>query len=242
MSDNPNVDDQNPNGAGGVTNPSVSQGEGKSVADAGNLSKLVRDAIAEELKPIKGEIGGLYSRQDKDRNAMREFMGEVKKQQANGLSENDAIDAAESTLKERAETQAEKKMLKDIHAKLFGEPSANPAGNGSNGVGDSAKVVSELKLDGNSAEVISIISKGLDPVMEELELRRLADRPKSTPSLSAAPAGSVPAAQQASGKELENNYKKEMRESAGRQNANKRQEIKERYLKEGVDVHNIDFG
>jgi hypothetical protein len=192
MSDNPNVDTQNPTGAGGETNPPVSNGGGQSVAGSADLSKLVRDAIAEELKPIKGEISGIYSRQDKDRNAVRELMDEIKKQQAKGLSENDAIEAAQSALSERAETKAEKQMLKEIHAKLFGESSANPTGTRSNGTGETDRVIQELSLDANSPDVINILAKRQDPAMQELELRRLAQRPKPTPSPSASLAGNAP--------------------------------------------------
>lgn len=170
-------------GAGGTTTPPASSQPGASVAvDAKTLSKLVKDAIAEELKPVKGEISGLYSRQDKDRNALREFMDEVKKQQANGLSENDAIDAAQNALNERAETAQEKKMLKEIHAKLFGLSSTQDAGNVASGAADMANVISELKLDANSADVVAILAKGLDPDKQELELRRYAARPKTQPS------------------------------------------------------------
>lgn len=146
-------------GAGGDTNPSASPSAGGTVAvDAETLSKLVRGVIAEELKPIKGEIGGLYSRQDKDRNAVRELMDEVKKQEAAGLSSEDAITAAQNTLKNREEAIAEKQMLKDIHSKLFGSSSPESAGNGASGA--DVKAVAELQrynLDPNSAESVALL-------------------------------------------------------------------------------------
>src|SRR5688500_3055906 len=73
-------------------------------------------------------------------------------------------------------------MLKDIHAKLFGASSPQAAGNGASGAVEQAKVISELQLDANSPDVISILAKGLDPDKQELELRRLAARPKPSPS------------------------------------------------------------
>jgi hypothetical protein len=191
MTEEANVEERVTEGAGGETNPPVSEEASKSVAvDADALSKLVRGVVEESLKPIKGEISGIYSRQDKDRNSFREFMEEVKKQEASGLSENDAIDAAESALSARAESAAEKKMLKEIHSKLFGDSPVSPAGNGENGAGQIAQVISELPLDGNSPDVMAILAEeGLTLEQQELKLRRLADRPKKQPSPSAAPSG-----------------------------------------------------
>lgn len=184
-----NVESGQPNGAEGITNPNVSKEGGSPVAvDADALSRLVKDAIAAELKPIKGEISGIYSRQDKDRNALREFMDEVKKQQANGLSENDAIDAAQNALNERAETVAEKKMIREIHAKLFGSSSTQPAGNGPSGA-EQAQIISEYKLDGNDPEVIAAYSLSGDSFrakIADIAYRRATKQPASIASVPAA--------------------------------------------------------
>lgn len=155
-------------GVGGDTNPPASPQAGGAVAvDAETLSKLVKAAIADELKPIKGEISGIYSRQDKDRNAFREFMDEVKKQEASGLSPDQAFTAAQNEINSRAETLAEKQMLKDIHSKLFGSSSAQAAGNGESGA--DVQAVAELQKYGistNEADAVELL-RSIAPLSAE---------------------------------------------------------------------------
>lgn len=176
-------------GAGGDTNPPASPSAGGTVAvDAETLSKLVKQVIAEELKPVKGEISGLYSRQDKDRNALREFMDEVKRQEAAGLSSEEAITAAQNTIKNREEAIAEKQMLKEIHSKLFGSSSPESAGTGESGT--DVKAVAELgkyKIDPNSAEAVALLRSmdKLNPLEKEVKLKTfILDQlaPKQPPS------------------------------------------------------------
>ena len=71
MPENTDVDTT---GAGGDTNPPVSKVSVN--GDEERLSRIVKSAIAEELKPIKGDIGGLYSRTDKQQNAFSDFLKE----------------------------------------------------------------------------------------------------------------------------------------------------------------------
>ena len=138
-------------GAGGTPNPSVSQ---TPVADADALSKLVKSAVDDALKPIKGEISGIYSRQDKDRNAFSEFMAEFKKQKAKGLDDDAAETAANSVLEKQKKEQKRDELL-ELVAKKLGLDSPSPVGNGNGGTVDMAKVVSDYGLKADDPDVIA---------------------------------------------------------------------------------------
>lgn len=98
MNNLPKVEDQ---GAGGMANSPVS---GQSVA--GNADQLAE--LVKELKTIRSEISGLYSRQDKDRNKFSEFESDYKKFKEGGMSEGAAYDAAIGSRK--PETDLEKRV------------------------------------------------------------------------------------------------------------------------------------
>lgn len=149
MPDDTNVE---PTGAGGTSNLPVSSG---TVTDADALTKLVRGVIADELKPIKGDIGGLYSRQDKQQNAFSEFMAEFKKQKGKGLDDNAAEVAAHTVLNERAEKEQERAWRQSVSEKLNLVAPAN-TDNGSRSVVDAAKVFSNMGLPADNPEVAAM--------------------------------------------------------------------------------------
>lgn len=176
-------------GAGGDTNPPASPSTGGTVAvDAKQLSELVKQAIAEELKPVKGEISGLYSRQDKDRNQFREFMDEFQKQKANNLSDAEAFTATENALKQKSEVQEDKELLRKIAEKVLGSSSPESAGTGAGGA--DVQAVAELgkyKIDPNSAEAVALLRSmdKLNPLEKEVKLKTfILDQlaPKKPPS------------------------------------------------------------
>ncbi len=188
MPETPNVDPQAGSGAGGTTTPPASTQAGAPVAgQAAELSKLVRDVLAEELKPIKGEISGLYSRQDKDRNAFSEFMAEFKKQKAKGLSDEDAESAAQGNLAER-EKQTRRDQVFDKLAEMYlGPSSPTAAGTGATGTAETARVIEKAGLDANSAEVIELIKQhGSNSVDFALGIGELKARQANKPVSSAA--------------------------------------------------------
>lgn len=85
------------------------------------LKKLVEEALA----PIKSEISGIYSRQDKDRNQFREFMDEFKRLKGDNLSDEAAYAGAEATLlRKQKETERDQK-LDEIYKKLFPSSDGN---------------------------------------------------------------------------------------------------------------------
>jgi hypothetical protein len=164
-------------GAGGETNPPASPSAGTTVAvDAKTLSELVNT-----VKTLKGEIGGIYSRQDKDRNAFREFMDEYQKQKANNLSDTEAFTATENAIKQRAEAMEEKELLRKIADKVLGSPSTQAAGNGASGASVEAAAELEkygLAKDPDALELIRVNApkdKVKDFILEKLA-------PKQPPS------------------------------------------------------------
>jgi hypothetical protein len=118
MSDNLNVDNSNSEDAAGTPNQTVPSGENGSIKDADQLAKILDAKLAEALKPVLAEVRGVQGRQDKDRKGFQEFLDEYRKQKAKGLSDTDAENAAEHSLKEKAETQSDKLLLRQIADKL----------------------------------------------------------------------------------------------------------------------------
>jgi len=183
MPDQPNVDAV---GAGGTTNPPVSK---QSVEGAEQLSGLVksvvREVLTEELKPIKGDISGLYSRQDKQNNTFSELLDEFKTQKANGLSDADAQTAAEKNVADKQRQEKRDAIIDKLAEQMLNPSSAQPAGNSASGVDAAAKVLEELKLDAKDAEVAKKLGEvGLDnpKLREEMAVFALQHRPQTTTS------------------------------------------------------------
>ena len=236
MTDETNVD---PAGAGGVANPPASSGAVDGNAEL--LSKLV-EAIDERLKPIKGEIGGLYSRQDKDRNAFREFMDEYNKQKGKGLNDNEAYNAAESALTEREKQAKKDQMIEEIYQKFVGSSSPPTPGTGAGGAVDAAKVFEEYKLDLKDPQVALALGNRYESVEQaELAAARLIKAKQTAPSPNAAqqPADTsgVPKPQDATGLRAE--YIQKV--TAARGNKSIIKALQAQYKERGVDVGNIDF-
>ena len=187
MTDNLNVDNSNLNGGAGSPNQALSEGEGGSIKDASELSKLLDAKLSEALKPILSEVRGVQGRQDKDRSAFKEFMDEFKTQKAKGLSDDQAQVAAESSIKERTEAQNDKVLLRQVAENLGISPNGN-------GAVPQASVIDSYELDANDPEVISQVLTQTDPKDAELAALRLklkrSTQPIPSPSAASSPAGS----------------------------------------------------
>lgn len=124
MTEKLNVDEHGAQAA----NPGVS---GKSVENETlQLSELVK-----EIKSIKSEISGIYSRQDKDRNQFREFMDDFQRFKAGGMTDEAAYRAAESG----QNAKVLEKRLEELEKKF-----TSPTGNGTV---DAVKVIQSAGLD-----------------------------------------------------------------------------------------------
>jgi hypothetical protein len=190
MAQTTNVGDQTPTGAGENTNSPVSPENGQPIAGTPQSSQEVLE-LKKSFETLSKELKGLQSRQDKGLNEVQSFMAEVKKQMASGKS----LEEAEAAVNASREAQVKDDLLFKMARKLgvLDDVSQNPAGNGGTVTEAAAQVISELKLDANTPEVVSILAKGYNAEKQELELRRLATRPRPQPSPAEAPSMQAPA-------------------------------------------------
>lgn len=221
-------------GAEGTSKPPVSPAP---VADADSIVKLV-----EEVRSIKKEIGGIYSRQDKDRNAFGEFMAEFKKQKGKGLSDDDAETAANSALKEREEREQERQWRQAVSEKL-GLAGPKSGDNAQKPVVDIAKVIAELELPADHPEVALLKARQFDNDEKAYAAAaKVLAGMKAKPTPSDADRAATPAPPAQKGGDAQEEYIKAMRE-APRGYAGKaaREAAKAKAIKAGVDVYSIDF-
>lgn len=155
MAEKPNVDGQQPEGDGVLPNSQSSEGQGQAVEGNDVLLSKIGEMIDDRLKPIKGEIGGIYSRQDKDRNQFRQFMDEYNKQKGKGLSDGDAFSAAETALSEQESAAKKDKMIEEIYQKFVVGSSPQPAGNGASGAVDAHKAFLEAGIEPTKAAILA---------------------------------------------------------------------------------------
>jgi len=229
-----NVDNQNEGTQGGQ--PGASSQTGGSISDAESLVKLFEAKLEEKLKPVLAEVRGVQGRQDKDRNAFREFMDEFKAQKAKGLNDNEAEAAANLSLKEKAEAQSDKQLLRQIAEKVLGS-----SGSGTPATPD-AKVIDVLKqyeLDPNDPDVVAKVLTQTDPKDAELAALKMLRQKGSQPSISAAPPAQGSPAKPAGEAEQLAKYRQEMLSNRGKPAALK--EIKDKYRKAGIPVDNVIF-
>lgn len=158
MADNTNVDKD---GAESVANASsVSSG---AVAGSETMAKIIKEVLAEELKPLKGEISGLYSRQDKDRNELSKFLDEFKKQKAKGLSDDEAEQAATSSLSQAEKDARQSALLDKLAERFLNEPSTNTGGASDSGAFDLSEAEKDMiarGLDVNDPEYLQLVKSG----------------------------------------------------------------------------------
>jgi len=238
MTDNPNVETD---GAGTEANVPASP---EAVAgDANQLSELVKRVLADELKPIKGEISGLYSRQDKDRNQFREFMDEFKKQKASGLSDAEAEQAAQTALTEREKQSKRDQLIDKLAEKFLNESSTQTPGTGVSVSGELAQVIRDNQLDANDPAVTEIIAAhGGNVVKAAVALGKLAQVKASKPSASPAASTSITGGEVSIDPNIETltaEYKNKI--MAARGNKSLIKGLKDEYQKRGVPVDQVYF-
>ena len=244
MTDEPIVDDK---GAGENQTP-VSKSP---VEDAETLSRLVKQVISEELKPIKGDISGLYSRQDKDRKAFGEFLDEFKRQKATGLSDEAAETAAQNVLSEREKVARRDKVIDQLAERFLNESPGQIAGNDSNRAVKPAEVFTRIEqamqFDDNDVAVAAVKKAYAgDPLemisqLAQLKITQANIKP-------AGPAGALPPSggiggsrEKKSTEQLEADYQKEIRNIAatmrGDQKIQAITNLKARYREAGLEKY-----
>src|SRR5687767_14453150 len=153
------VDSGQAAGTAGTPTPPSSSGAGdqQSSFDAAKLESTL-EAIAKRLDEVDARSKSLQGDKDRGVNKTKKEVDELKRQIAEidklkktGLTDENAIE--EFTFRE------EVRSLREQLSKL-NPVSPQAAGNGASGAVEQAKVISELQLDANSPDVISILAKG----------------------------------------------------------------------------------
>jgi len=234
MADKTNVDTE---GAGESVNPPVSD-EAVAVT-AAQVSEIVEKA----LKPIQGDIGGLYSRQDKDRDTYGDLLDEFKRQKEAGLDDNAAEAKAQATIADRVRQQKTDKVLEKLSLQLSTSPSAQSADNGTSGAIEAADAISmleEYKIPANSPEFLDVLRKGATKEsVEQFILGQVKPAPVASEAGIATSAASGVATQQQSVADLKDEYAAKVRENSG--NRTVIASLRQEYAEKGVDVYSVDF-
>lgn len=227
----------------GVEEPASSPASEATVDNAAKLSELVKEVIANELKPIKGEISGLYSRQDKDRNTLSEFMDEFKKLKADGLTDDAAHVAAEATIKTREQSNKQAEVINALAEKFLDEPSTQPAGSGTSGAieaVDAIKMLDEYNVSANSPEFLELLRKGTDKLsVERFILDNVKPKPGASPAGIATSAAVSQRAADSDIEELTDEYIKNYSVALEENNREKATNIRREYRKKGVNVDRV---
>ena len=229
--DNQNVDNSQSEDAVGTPNQTVPSGGNGSINGAEEVAKLL-DA---KLKPILDEVRGVQGRQDQDRKALREFLGEYQKQKAKGLSDSEAENAAVTSIKERTEAQTDKELLRKIAEKVLGPSFAG------NEPPIHANIVQQYSLDANDPDVIANVLSQTDPKDAEIAAARLVNRRKAQPGMSASAASTIAStpAPPANVDSLTKQYQEKV--LAARGNKSLIKGLKAEYAQKGVPVDQVNF-
>lgn len=239
MADN-DLDSGNSNGTAGTPTPSSSEGKSDSGGsfDASKLQSAF-DALTRKLDEVDARTKSLQG--DKDRavnktksevDDLKRKIAEIEKLKKSGLDEDAALD--EFSFREVV------RDLKDQLGKL-NPAQPQPAGNSAGSAVDAAKVLSEFQLDGNDPEVVAqVLSKAteVEQVRAAAQLALKRAKPNDPSPASSTAVVGKPAAQPDAA-ELTKNYIKEM--NAARGKPIELRAIKDKYIKAGVNVHEVVF-
>jgi hypothetical protein len=233
---NQNEDDGKVDGAQGSPNSNVSETKSKSFEGSQELREFLQAELRSALETPLKELRGLQGKQDKTDKALREFTKEYQKQIKAGLSEDDAIAAAQDVQQRTERATKREQLIDELLAEKFG--GKKPEGNGSNPAIAQAKALAQkYGLDENDEALAQIVSNSK---VEELEgkiaihvLNQKQASPAGAPSLKAG----------AQNKEtiegLTKQYINDMQ--AARGDRLKLTEIKKKAIQNGVPVDTISF-
>jgi hypothetical protein len=230
----PNVENPNLEGAEG-NQPPVSPEQGKSIAGQPQSSHEFLE-LKQGYARLEKELKGLQSRQDKSTNEVQRFMEDVKGQMAKGLS----LDEAEQAVHANRKAAEKDELLYQIATKLgIGNSPQTVTGNNTNAADEAASVFSEYGIDPNDAEAVSLLELRGTELVKAVSKLAIKRAKQSTPDSSEATAITGNPPQPAGAEKLTADYIKDMRAARGKP-ADLRA-IKDKYLKQGVKVHEIDL-
>lgn len=234
------LDSGNSNGTAGTPTPVSSEGKSDSSSsfDASKLQSAF-DALTRKLDEVDARTKSLQG--DKDRavnktksevDDLKRKIAEIEKLEKSGLDRDTALD--EFSFREVV------RDLKDQLGKL--NPALpQPAGNSAGTAADAAKVLSEFQLDGNDPEVVAQVLSKVTEVEQVRAAAQLALKRANPNQPSPAAAGTLVGkpAPPPNVEELTKDYKKDM--IAARGKPSELRAIKDKYIKLGVNIHEVDF-
>jgi len=234
---NPKVDELDEFGEPLEPQGSLSSSDGKSIEDVTDVKKLVS-----ELETVKKELRGLQGRQDKSENAYQPLLVEYERQKAKGLTNNEAMEAAQTTMDRRAKAQKQELLLKQIAEKL-GLDSTSPlvSGNTKGIATEYEKVIKAHGLDANDAEVIALMRESGSALDFSINASKLTARKQSAPNpdQSQSPAKVFEPQPTPDGNALIGEYKQKV--MANRGNKAMIDALKAEYAQKGVPVNSVNF-
>jgi hypothetical protein len=234
MTENPNVDNLDLEGAGG-NQPPVSQDKGNSIAGAPQSSQEFL-ALAKKLELVESNLKGLQSRQDKGQNETQRFMEEIKAHVAKGLS----LDEAQEAVSADREKAVKDQLLYKIAAKLGLDDSLpNTAGNSENATDEVAKVLREYEVNENDPMAVKFIAlKGaeLKAAVADYAFKKSKVQPLDSSAASSMQGGAV--AKESVQREAQKYIDEVL---AARGNKSLIKGIKDKYRKAGVPVDSVNF-
>lgn len=237
---NPNVDELDDLGGDPSPKGDLSNSGGQSIEDVTDVKKLVSE-LKNKVDLQEKELRGLQGRQDKSDNAYQAFLVEYEKQKAKGLTNDEASEAAQSTLTRRENAKKQELLLEQIAQKL-GLDSTSPLVQGSTkGIAaDYEKVIKAHGLDSNDAEVIALMRESGDALDFSLKASQLVARKQNapTPNMAQEPARVSDPQPTPDGLALIGEYKRKV--LANRGNRSAIEAVKAEYAQKGVPVDNVD--
>ncbi len=214
----------------GVPTPTFTQ----SASPTSNVDELAKK-VAELLTPtIDSKVKSL---QDKRFSTIEKKLGSLEELEQLGATIPESV-------KTEYRNRELNQRLEEIEKRTSSSPQTNSQGSGKVEASEWSKIIEEAELDLKDPGTIELLRgeyRNIDHFTAEA--LRLRDKVKSQPkpTIDTAPSLNGRKAAPESVEAETENYKKEMRANVGRANASKRQEIKNKYSKLGVNIHDIDF-
>ena len=227
MTEEPKVDGLAEDGA--VSQPA------SAVSDSAQTPIAEVTALKAKLFELEKQFSGLQGRQDKADNNLGKAQEAIDRYQSL-LDKNLSPAEAKATMVKEDEAKSKDRMLEELYDAVVRGKLSGVTGTNTQQTSEATRIIQELGLDGNSAEVNAVLAEGLEGLALENKLLRLS-LPKNAASAPPpkTPNPVVPASEAA----LVNQYVTEL-QAAGTSRA-AASEIRARYEKLGVNTGAVVF-
>ena len=223
-----------PNGGSSGESDSKGSFDAKALQTAFDALTKRLDEVDARSKSLQGDKDRAVTKTKAEVDDLKRKFAEIEKLKKSGLDE----DVAFEEFGFREEVRAVKEQLSKLNP---AQPA--PAGNVEGKAVDVANVVKQYGLDGTDPEVIEKIFRqnfksALEAENAALKIAYQKANP-NTPSPAAAPAHVGAPARPAGLDELTKQYKKDMLAARGK--PSELRAVKDKYIKQGVNVYEVDF-